>query len=329
MKITTDKLIATLRAGIAGHNALTEAFPDTTALRLFNGKPDGLAGVVLERFGNTLFVQYHEDRQHVGITQLHDAISTIRDDLSVSAVYLKQFVRDRAADADAVHSLHHESDPWIGNAAPEEFAITENGIQLLVRPYDGYSVGLFLEHRDNRATIRARAAGKHVLNLYAYTCGFSVAAAAGGAAEITSVDISPRYLDWGRRNFAANQLDVDAHRFIRSDAEEFLARARRQDRDYDLIVIDPPTFARLRRPKRTFKLDDQLEPLIAAAVDRLRPGGQLLFATNQRSINMKRIDAALHNADRSRRVKKIERPPLPADFAGDPDYSKTVIAHYD
>jgi len=329
MNISTDKLTTTLEAGIAARNELIEDATPTNAVRLFNGKADGLPGIVIEQFDSVWIVQYHEDRQNIAINQLRDALSSIIDTHNVSAVYLKQFVRDRAADADAVHQLHHESTPWIGDAAPEEFPVPENGIQLLVRPYDGYSVGLFLEHRDNRATIRERAAGKHVLNLYAYTCGFSVAAAVGNAAEVTSVDISARYLDWGRRNFAANNIDADTHRFIKSDAEDFLARARRQDRDYDLIVIDPPTFARLRRPKRTFKLDERLEPLVAAAVERLRTGGQVLFATNQRSINMKRIDAALHNADSRRRVKKIERPSLPVDFVGDPDYSKTVIAHYD
>lgn len=329
MNTSDDALITKLRTAIEARSNLVTENPQTNAFRLVNGASDGLPGLVLERFGDVLFVQDHEERSAVSNDQIRSAINTLFDELQVTAVYLKRFLRDRAADAYTVQELHHDATPWIGMRAAEAFEIRENDLRFIVRPFDGFSVGLFLEHRNNRRFVRDHAEGKRVLNLYAYTCAFSVAAAAGGATEVTSVDISARYLDWGRQNFAANALDVEPHRFIKSDAEDFLDRARRQGRDFDLIAIDPPTFARLRRPKRTFKLDERLEALVAAAVNRLRPGGTLLFATNQRNITVKRIDAALHNADPKRRVRKFDRPSLPADFAGDLDYSKSVIAHYD
>ena len=100
-------------------------------------------------------------------------------------------------------------------------------------------MGLFLDQRDNRRRIRAQARGKDVLNLFAYTCGFSVAAAAGGAASTVSVDLSPKALEWGRANFALSHLDPSDHQFIKSDAFDYLRRAARQGKRFDIIILDP------------------------------------------------------------------------------------------
>jgi len=110
----------------------------------------------------------------------------------------------------------------------EEYAVLENGIRFLVRPHDGHSTGLFLEHRDNRKRVRRLAAGRNMLNAFAYTCGFSVAAALGGAAGTVSVDVSKKYLEWGKCNFAANELNLADHRFICSDIFDYYRRARRR-----------------------------------------------------------------------------------------------------
>src|SRR5436190_23538728 len=130
-----------------------------------------------------------------------------------TAVYRKVFPRDRNARRTELVPLHHDSTPWIGAPAAAEFAVMENRMRFLVRPFDGYSTGLFLEHRDNRSRIREMSVGKRVLNLSAYTCGFSVAAALGGGAT-TSVDVAVKFLEWGKRNFDENGVLLDGHTFI-------------------------------------------------------------------------------------------------------------------
>lgn len=296
----------------------------SNAMRLVHDVGDGVSGIVVEQFASTLIVQHHEGRAAASVEQLAPAIEALITRVGAASAYLKRFVRDRSTGGDA-GDQHHMAAPWIGTPAPEEFAIVENGINLLIRPYDGFSTGLFLEHRDNRARVQLLGAGKSVLNLFAYTCGFSVAAALGGASEVTSVDLSAKYLDWGRRNFSANALNIGEHRFICDDALKFYERARRQERDYDLIVVDPPTFARIKKPKSVFVLAEQIDAVLAGAVDRLRRDGKILFATNDRRLPHKVIEAAFHTASGKRRILNIEWLALPADFQGDPDFARAVL----
>ncbi|HUN82146.1 MAG TPA: class I SAM-dependent methyltransferase, partial [Phycisphaerae bacterium] len=202
-------------------------------------------------------------------------------------------------------------------------------LRFLIHPYEGFSAGLFLEHRDNRARVMRLAKDRSVLNLFSYTCGFSVAALSGGAATVDSVDVSRRYLEWGKRNLQMNALDPVKGRFFCSDTIAFYKRAERQGRRYDLIIIDPPTFSKMRRPSRVFVLNEALERLIAGAVQLLKSGGLILLSLNDRQIRMDRMADALLQAGPGRRPRIVERPPLPLDFQGDPDFSKTLIAQFD
>lgn len=322
-QLSDDELLSRLESAVERRAGLI-ASGASNAIRLVHDRADAVSGIVVEQFASTLIVQHHEGRAAVSVTRLRPAIEAMMVSVGADAAYLKRFVRDRSAAAD-LDNAHRSETPWIGAPADEEFAIEENGVRLLVRPFDGFSTGLFLEHRDNRARVKSMAAGKHVLNLFAYTCGFSVAAAVGGAAEATSVDLSARYLDWGRRNFEANGIAIEGHRFIRDDSLKFYERARRQGRDYDLIVIDPPTFARIKKPKSVFVLAERIDDLLSGAIDRLRPGGAILFATNDRKLPRKVVEAACHTASGRRRIENIEWLPLPADFHGDPDYARAVL----
>lgn len=225
--------------------------------------------------------------------------------------------------------MHVSPQPWIGYSVEPEILVHENGLRFRIRPYDGFSVGLFLEHRDNRRRVRALASGRRVLNAFSYTCGFSVAAAAGGALSVASVDLSRRYLEWGKLNFEVNRIPTNGHLFFCSDVFEFYARATRQQRRYDFIIIDAPTFARMRRPKRAFVLEEDLNRLIAGALELLDPGGLLLLGTNARQITLDRMEREIQAAAGHRTCTVVDRPPLPADFPGDPDYSKTIIVRID
>ncbi|GMU80771.1 MAG: hypothetical protein AMXMBFR47_06420 [Planctomycetota bacterium] len=324
--------------------------PADGAVRLFHGRADGVDGLVIERFGRVLFVQTFEGRLRVDEAVLRAAAERAMALAGATAVYRKFFAEDRSAALAAVEAVHRERRPWIGEAGEEEFEIVENGLRFGIRPYDGYSVGLFLEQRENRRRVRELAAGRDVLNTFAYTCGFSVAAAAGGARSVTSVDVSGRYLDWGRRNLKRNgfevegvgekgaaggQVDVEKRpaggrddkqaggrrfTFIKSDVLEYLRRAERQGREFDLIVLDPPTFGRDKKSRAVFSLASDLPRLVAGAAGRLRAGGLVLLTVNHRGTRVGDLERLL----RAGGVEVVERPGLPGDFAGDAEFSKGV-----
>jgi len=305
------------------------ADPHSNVCRVFNGAADGIDGLVVEKLGDVLIAQLHEGRLPLAESEVRSLCAYAQRRLSARAVYRKIFVRDRSAAEGAVAKLHSDATPWLGEAAEAEFPVLENGMTFLVHPYDGYSVGLFLEHRENRERVRALAAGRTVLNAFAYTCAFSVAAALGGAAATVSVDVSKRNLEWGKRNFAANGLELGSHLFICSDIFDYYRRAKRQGRAFDLIILDPPTFARTKRPKRVFILADDLQRLVAGAVELLSPGGYLLLATNHRGTSQRRLQSAVAVAAGARPFKIIERPRLPLDFLRAPGYAKSILARLD
>ena len=298
--------------------------PALDAFRVVNGESDGAPGLVIERLGPALIVQLHEGRLSASPERLRPAIEALHQTLGTRAVYIKQFVRDRNQSDAQREQAHHDATPWIGMPTPPELAIHEGELKYLVRPYDGFSVGLFLDQRDNRARVRDASSGRRVLNLFAYTCGFSVAAAAGGAIQASSVDLAKKSLEWGKANFAANGLDPAGFLFYASDVLEFYARAARQGRRYDLIVLDPPTFSRTRRPARVFVLEEQLPSLLAGSIALLDPGGVLLVSTNCRALDHRRLETAVAEAAAGRRHRVTARPGLPIDFAGDPHYAKSM-----
>ena len=312
------------------HAALVRRVPllhrdETDALRLLTGAAEDLPGVTAERYGSIVILQVFSESPAVDAA-LEPMARWYRDSLGVAAVYVKRFVKDRpGADRRVLDELHSRR-PLIGTPAPDEFIVHESDLRFLIRPHAGFSTGLFLDHRDNRRFVRDDSAGKHVLNLFAYTCGFSVAAARGGAASVVSVDISPKHLDWGKANFAANGLEASKCSFIAEEAGEFLRRAARKGPAFDLVLIDPPTFAHGRAGKRDFSVTRDLPELLALAVDVLRPNGTLMVSTNCRTLTRSAIRNQITRAARDRRVSFLKSPSLPLDFAPDPDHAQTVFA---
>lgn len=161
----------------------------------------------------------------------------------------------------------------------------ECGLTMLVRLWDGYSTGLFLDQRANRQWVRKAARGRQVLNLFAYTRSFAVAALAGEARSCTCVDISRKYLDWGDRNLALNSLPnagQTARRFV-IPVVDFLRAARTRRESYGLIILDPPSFSRDKKG-RTHRIAEDLPALCAACWELLEPGGHLLVSTNHQPL---------------------------------------------
>jgi len=297
----------------------------SNAWRLFHGGSDGVEGLFIEQWADVLVAQFHPNHVHVREDETRGALEHLRQSVNARAVYRKIFPPDRAQVSPEIGAMHLSPQPWLGTPVEAEIPIVENSLKFLIRPYDGFSVGLFLENRDNRRRVRNMAAGRRVLNAFCYTCGFSVAAAAGGATSVYSVDLSRKYLEWGKRNFEANRISTQGHWFFCSDVLDYYARAKRQGRRFDLIILDPPTFARMRRPRRTFVLEEDLGPLLAGAVELLDPGGILLLATNCRQLALARMEQEIRKAAGNRECTVLERPALPPDFPGDPDFAKSII----
>jgi 23S rRNA G2069 N7-methylase RlmK/C1962 C5-methylase RlmI len=160
--------------------------------------------------------------------------------------------------------------------------VRENGLEFLVNFSDYLDTGLFLDHRPTRALVREWAAGRRVLNLFAYTGSFTVYAGAGGARTTTTVDLSPRYVDWARRNLAENGLSGPQHLFLEGDVMEWLATWQERGETYDLVILDPPTFSNSKRTETVLDVQRDHVRLLESCRRLLAPGGILLFSTNAR-----------------------------------------------
>lgn len=166
--------------------------------------------------------------------------------------------------------------------AGETIIANEGGLQFEVNLSDYLDTGLFLDHRITRNMVRKEAKGKRVLNLFAYTGSFSVYAAAGGAMQVTTVDLSNTYLDWAERNFALNNLQTRQHQFIRADATEIIHEEPQGSHapKYDLAIVDPPTFSNSKSTDEDWEVQTQHGPLLNAVRQRMAPGGVIYFSTN-------------------------------------------------
>lgn len=160
------------------------------------------------------------------------------------------------------------------------FPVLEYGVRFRVNLNDYLDTGLFLDHRETRQLVAAQAKGKRVLNLFAYTCSFSVHAAMAGAAYTKSVDMSNTYTEWGKENFLLNGLSLQTNEIVRADCLKFLRETK--DEKYDLIIIDPPTLSRSKKMENFFDIQKDHPFLIRNALRLLLPGGTLFFSTNSR-----------------------------------------------
>lgn len=193
--------------------------------------------------------------------------------------WLLKMMQDRGQDP-------HQKTVWKSHDKifTETWKAQEGNLEFEFRENSGQSAGLFLDQREHRQTIKAKAKDLKVLNLFSYTCGFSVAAAAGGARQVTSVDASSNFLNWGKENFVLNSLDIAHHEFFTQDVLLFLGGCVKRRRQFDLIVCDPPSFGRFK--KQVFRLEKDLAELLHLLWNCLAPStstsqpGQILFSCN-------------------------------------------------
>lgn len=201
-------------------------------------------------------------------------------------------------------------------AASLHSTATERGVRFGIDFGAGYSAGIFIDQRANRAHVRGLAA-KRMLNTFAYTCSFSVVAAMAGA-QTLSVDLSKKSLDRGRRNFELNGIPLEGHRFLADDVLDVLPRLERRGEKFDLIILDPPTFSLGNRGRR-WKVEDQIEELLRTALELAAPKAAILISTNCTKLDCAALERAARFVLKSARLGgDISRqPPLPDFPAGE------------
>lgn len=290
--------------------------------RVLGEDRDGVPGVVADRFGEVVLLHLREglfEGQRHAAVALAEALATWS---GASSVFLRRVAKGGRAEK-------LERTPLVGAECPDELVVREHGLKYLIRPHHGMSPGLFLDQRPNRRRVLEMSEGKRVLNTFAHTCGFSVAAAAGGASEVVSVDASKRYLAWGRENLALNGLSEDGHDFVATDVIDYCRRAGRRGQRFDLIILDPPTFGRDKRTRRDFSVTRDLETLLREAFSVLAPGGEVMLCVNHRGTSPKAMREAVSKAAGRRPWVLSDAPRLPPDYAGQPGFSKTLWLAFD
>jgi len=253
---------------------------ETDAYRLVNGEGDGLPGLTVDRYADYLMLQLYSAawRPHLVL------LTTVLQDLLLPAGIYEKIRPRETRELEAVSNSKNYGRLLIGEPAPERLEVRENGLAFLVSLEKGLNSGLFLDQRRNRRDLMKRADGKRVLNLFAYTGAFSVAAAASGASRVTSVDASPGYSDWAKSNFGANRLNPKRHEFIVGDCLAVLCDLAQGNKKYDIVLMDPPSFS--TTAKSRFTTRGGTSDLVTAALKLLSDGGLFIASSNHRKVDV-------------------------------------------
>lgn len=259
----------------------------------------------IEFYNDKLYVAEYK-RRHGMSEEEHDAwmeksLETISEILSVSKenifLKLRQRKPGRLGQYQRINEEQHE------------FTATENGLKFIINLSDYLDTGLFLDHRITRQMVKEKSADKKVLNLFAYTGSFSVYAAAGGASEVVTADLSKTYLTWAEKNMALNGFtDPSRYSFVQTDVMQYLKTLPADH--YDLIVMDPPTFSNSKRMEDFLDIQRDHVSMINDCLAALKPGGILYFSTNFRKFVLD--EKAIHAST----IKDITKATTPFDFEG-------------
>lgn len=285
----------------------------TTALRLVHTGEIDPASVAVDLYGEHAVLHAFSDEAEI------ERVVACLIDLGLRGVYAKFRPRQANTLADTRRDEVAPRLPLAGVEAPDPAQIVEEGVPYWVRLGDGLSTGIFLDQRANRALVRSLARGRRSLNLFSYACAISVCAALGGAASVTSVDISKQALAWGQDNLRLSGLDDPArYRFVADEAITFLRRCAVRGDRYDLILLDPPSYATTKTTR--FTAEHDYGSLIAAALSVTAPGGKILACTNHRGISAPRFQRTLREAlaRAGRAADELRLLPPPADFPEPP-----------
>jgi 23S rRNA (cytosine1962-C5)-methyltransferase len=283
------------------HRRALQGFTD--AFRILNGAASGVPGLIVDHFAGWLVAYAYDKDPFLSRPGFAEALAEITGARGLSLI-------DRGAKGEA----GREEGRVLFGEPPEDAEVREGKLRFLVHPLHPRNVGLFLDTRRLRTSLAEACSGLDVLNLFAYSCSLGVAAAAGGAASVANVDVSARYLGWGKGNLALNGLDPARTRFVKMDSGKYLEWAARKGLAFDAIILDPPSFA--RNAEGTFAFAKDYFRLAGACARLLRPGGTLYALTNYGSIAPAQFRARLEESLRveGRWPATLARLVLPGDF---------------
>lgn len=274
----------------------------TTTYRLFNQEGDGFWGLTVDLYGNYAVFSWYNSY----VYQIRQTISEAFRQVFPEVLGAYEKIRFKGLDYESAHVY--------GQEAPDFFTVLENGVLYQVFMNDGLMTGIFLDQHEVRGSlVDGLTMGKSLLNMFSYTAAFSVAAAMGGASQTTSVDLAKRSRELSQAHFQANGLSTDEHRFIVMDVFEYFKYAKRKDLTYDVIVLDPPSFA--RNKKQTFSVAKDYHKLISQSLEILNPGGIIIASTNAANVSRQKFTEQIDKGFAGRSYQILNKYGLPADFA--------------
>ena len=294
----------------------------TTAFRVFNGEGDGVGGLSIDYFDGYYMITWYS----IGIYEFRDDIV----DALKSCVKYKGIYQKRRFNTKGMY-LDGGDDFVCGDVAPEPLIVKENGVNFAIYLDDGAMVGVFLDQREVRKEIRDRyAKGKTMLNTFSYTGAFSIFGVVGGCTKTTSVDLAKRSLAKTREHFSINNIDASTQNIVVEDVFNYFKYALRKKLSFDLVVLDPPSFARSK--KHTFSASKDYTKLLKEVIQITSKGGVIVASTNSANFSMMTFRGFINQAFRELKIKfTVEKSfSLPKDFRVHPkfkdgDYLKVVF----
>ena len=274
----------------------------TTAFRLFNQEGDGFGGLTVDLYGDYAVFSWYNSY----VYQIRQTISEAFRQVFPEVLGTYEKIRFKGLDYESAHVY--------GQEAPDFFTVLENGVLYQVFMNDGLMTGIFLDQHEVRGSlVDGLAMGKSLLNMFSYTAAFSVAAAMGGASQTTSVDLAKRSRELSQAHFQANGISTDDHRFVVMDVFEYFKYAKRKGLTYDVIVLDPPSFA--RNKKQTFSVAKDYHKLISQSLEILNPEGIIIASTNAANVSRQKFTEQIDKGFAGRSYQILNKYGLPADFA--------------
>lgn len=283
----------------------------TTAFRLLNGEGDGLGGLTIDWYDGYLILSWYNETIYAHKKELVRAITTALPD--AVGIYEKvRFKSDNLPDSQFV----------LGKRAEEPLIIKENGINYATYLNEGLMTGIFLDQKEVRGYLAAGVAyGKSLLNTFSYTGAFSIASAVGGALHTTSVDLAKRSIEKTEEQFIVNGIDPSSQTILVMDVFNYFKYATKKGLSFDVVVLDPPSFA--RNKKKTFSVAKDYGKLTTEAVNLINTDGLLVASTNAANVSIDKFEKMVEKGilNSGRKFKKERTFRLPSDFLVSESYS--------
>ena len=257
-------------------NKRSPLFETTEAFRIVNGAPDGFPGMTLDKFGDRYQIQFFGDEL---LREKNAVVAAVAEKFAPVCLVIKERLSRSGKSLE-----NPPMEVLVGRPEDSTGVVREGPAKFHIDLLDTVNPGLFLDMRAIRLEMETRAAGRRMLNLFSYTCAFSVHGRLGGAEISTNADISAKILDKGRENYALNGLEPKQGEFFRGNAVEYVHWAQKKGLKFDAIVLDPPSFARFKG--KNFNVREHLMPLVADCATLLNKGGLFMVSSNYSEFNL-------------------------------------------